>query len=188
MTTIFEYLENAHSYDDDAETLKRVANRVRAGDVIYTDEFDSRIPLPEDIKQKTLSAIRKHLDILSMGEPVKDNYFYDEIKNYWHFSIDAKYDQPDLGHFYLDHIEIIEPKKPKIIRENDFNVCLAKVIEEFTNINGYPPTPSSTLERLKMKPPHGYIVNINKEGISIDGSSPKLEKYVKESIDRLLSP
>ena len=184
MTTIFEYLENAHSYDDDAETLKRVANRVRAGDVIYTDEFDSRISLPEDIKQKTLSAIRKHLDILELGKREPDNHFYYDIQEYWHYAIDGAHD--DLGHYYLDHIEILEPKKPKIIRENDFNVCLAKVIEEFTNINGYPPTPSSTLERLKMKPPHGYIVNINNEGISIDGSSPKSEKYVKESISRLL--
>ena len=184
MTTIFEYLENARSYDDDAETLKRVANRVRAGDVIYTDEFDSRISLPEDIKQKTLSAIRKHLDILELGKREPDNHFYYDIQEYWHYAIDGAHD--DLGHYYLDHIEILEPKKPKIIRENDFNVCLAKVIEEFTNINGYPPTPSSTLERLKMKPPHGYIVNINKEGISIDGSSPKSEKYVKESISRLL--
>ncbi|MBT6515505.1 MAG: hypothetical protein HOK65_12115 [Crocinitomicaceae bacterium] len=184
MTTIFEYLENARSYDDDAETLKRVANRVRAGDVIYTDEFDSRISLPEDIKQKTLSAIRKHLDILELGKREPDNHFYYDIQEYWHYAIDGAHD--DLGHYYLDHIEILEPKKPKIIRENDFNVCLAKVIEEFTNINGYPPTPSSTLERLKMKPPHGYIVNINNEGISIDGSSPKSEKYVKESISRLL--
>ncbi len=187
MTTIFEYLENARSFDD-AETLKRVANRVRAGDVIYTDEFDSRIPLPEDIKQKTLSAIRKHLDILSMGEPVKDNYFYDDIIKYWHFSIDAKYDEPDLGHYYLDHIEIIEPKNTKIIRENDFNVCLEKVIEEFTNINGYPPSINSTLERLKKASPHGYIVNPGKEGISIDGSSPKSERKVKEIIGRLLLP
>ena len=184
MTTIFEYLENARSYDDDAETLKRVANRVRAGDVIYTDEFDSRISLPEDIKQKTLSAIRKHLDILELGKREPDNHFYYDIQEYWHYAIDGAHD--DLGHYYLDHIEILEPKKPKIIRENDFNVCLAKVIEEFTNINGYPPTPSSTLERLKMKPPHGYIVNINNEGISIDGSSPKSQKYVKESISRLL--
>ena len=184
MTTIFEYLENARSYDDDAETLKRVANRVRAGDVIYTDEFDSRISLPEDIKQKTLSAIRKHLDILELGKREPDNHFYYDIQEYWHYAIDGAHD--DLGHYYLDHIEIIEPKNAKIIRENDFNVCLAKVIEEFTNINGYPPTPSSTLERLKMKPPHGYIVNINNEGISIDGSSPKSEKYVKESISRLL--
>ena len=184
MTTIFEYLENARSYDDDAETLKRVANRVRAGDVIYTDEFDSRISLPEDIKQKTLSAIRKHLDILELGKREPDNHFYYDIQEYWHYAIDGAHD--DLGHYYLDHIEILEPKKPKIIRENDFNVCLAKVIEEFTNINGYPPTPSSTLERLKMKPPHGYIVNINKEGISIDGSSPKLERKVKDIIARLL--
>ena len=184
MTTIFEYLENAHSYDDDAETLKRVANRVRAGDVIYTDEFDSRISLPEDIKQKTLSAIRKHLDILAMGKPVADNHFCYEIQEYWHYAIYGAHD--DLGHYYLDHIEILEPKKTKITRENDFNVCLAKVIEEFTNINGYPPSINCTLERLKMKPPHGYIVNINKEGISIDGSSPKLERKVKDIIARLL--
>ena len=132
--------------------------------------------------------IAKHLHFLAMGEPVKDNHFYDEIRDYWHFRIEAKYDEYDLGHYYLDHIEIIEEKRTRIIRENDFNVCLAKVIEEFTNINGYPPSVNTTLERLKMKPPHGYIVNINKEGISIDGPSPKLEKYVKESIDRLLSP
>ena len=188
MTTIFEYLENAHSYDDDAETLKRVANRVRAGDVIYTDEFDSRIPLPEDIKQKTLSDIAKHLHILAMGEPVKDNHFYDEIRDYWHFRIEAKYDEYDLGHYYLDHIEIIEPKNAKIIRENDFNVCLNEVIKEFTKVNGYHPSVNSTLERLKEKPPHGYSVNPGKEGISIDGSSPKSERKVKEIIGRLLLP
>ena len=107
---------------------------------------------------------------------------------YWHYCIYDKPDEYDVGHYYLYHIEIIEPKKTKIIRENDFNVCLNEVIKEFTNINGYSPSANATLERLKNRPPHGYIVDINEEDISIDGSLPKSIKKVKDIISRLLLP
>lgn len=77
--------------------------------------------------------------------------------------------------------------KPEVKRENNFNKCIAEVIADFTEVNEYAPTTvEEVINRMKYKPPLGFIVNFRDAEVSIDGSKPKTIDKLERAIRRLL--
>jgi hypothetical protein len=104
---------------------------------------------------------------------------------------------------YLDDIEDFEKKfsidktpplkstnavpSPLVQRARDYNQCIAQVISDFTETNGYRPTTvDEVLNRMRYKPPLGMIIDFQQDAISIDGASPKPIKNLIRAIKRLL--
>jgi hypothetical protein len=104
---------------------------------------------------------------------------------------------------YLDDIEDFEKKfsiekatplkstntgpSPLVQRARDYNHCIAQVISDFTETNGYQPTTvDEVLNRMRYKPPLGMIIDFQQDAISIDGASPKPIKNLIRAIKRLL--
>lgn len=80
-------------------------------------------------------------------------------------------------------------KQPIVQRANDFNECIAQVITDFKENNGYAPTSTvEVINRMKFKPPLGTIINFVGNEISINGSIPKPIAKLERAIRRLLEP
>ena len=78
-------------------------------------------------------------------------------------------------------------KQPNIQRANNFNECIAQVIADFSDSNGYPPTTTGeVINRMKFNPPLGTIINFVDNEISINGSTPKPISKLERTIRRLL--
>ncbi|MSP27498.1 MAG: hypothetical protein EXR80_03395 [Methylococcales bacterium] len=77
-------------------------------------------------------------------------------------------------------------KPPIIQRVNDFNKCMAQVIYDFNEDNGYQATTvEEVINRLKHKPPHDFIISCSDNKISVDGSTPKPIANVERTIKGL---
>jgi hypothetical protein len=87
----------------------------------------------------------------------------------------------------IDRSKATNNPSPTVKRANSYNDCIAKVIAEFTEINGYSPTTvEEVINRMKQKPPLGTIVEFCGDNVSIDGSTPKAISNLSRSIKRLL--
>ena len=74
-------------------------------------------------------------------------------------------------------------KSSYIERSNDFNVCIEEVIDDFIDVNGYPPTADEIIKRMKHRPPNGTICDFNKEGVRINnGTKVRSIESLKRSI------
>ena len=76
---------------------------------------------------------------------------------------------------------------PNIQRANDFNKCIAQVIEDFIEINNYSPiSVVEVLNHMKHRPPLGTMIDFRDDQVSINGSSPKSIVNVERAIKGLL--
>lgn len=75
----------------------------------------------------------------------------------------------------------------RIERNNIFNTCIAKVANEFKEVNGYwPTTPDEILCRMINKPPIDYKVEVKNHQIIVNDSDPRDVTKVKRNINSFL--
>lgn len=82
---------------------------------------------------------------------------------------------------------LVNFNQPIVLRANDYNECIAQVITDFIDANGYAPTTTvEVVNRMKNKPPLGFNLSFQDNIISINGSTPKPIHNLERAIKRLL--
>jgi len=153
--------------------------------VSLLDEFRSKnIPDNEDI-----------LDLKEAVNVTLGNYIELEEEDIAYASLDdfsqcfvCLKDVEKFEQNFVKSKEFNKKNNPALIkRKNDFNECIAQVVAEFIEANGYEPTAiEEVMNRMRYSPPFGYIIDFSGNEVSVNGSSTKEITLVKRTIKRLL--
>ena len=192
MKTLGALISNA-THPESIPMLNEAILKVLAGNAPYTSCTGLKLDIPTDVKQAAISLLEEHIKFLNLEEEdwLPQDTSFDEYRGDYWFNMSESIHQKDSKNWNVLQGIKLHIKTPvinsKVVRLNDFNACLETVIQDLTDRLEYKPCMQAVFDHFINGCPFPYKLSTDKDGHSINGSSPRSEKSIRLTISKLLN-